>query len=266
MGSCVTIDDCPAGVPRDIYLQVRGDTCYQFVVYRHNTHTAARAYCEQHGGSLVLVKSVDVQEYLYDQLVNNFKVSGKIWIGLNDLATENIYQWEDGTTPVYTDWAGGEGPASTSVTHTANHNTRDCVVIDLVAGGKWKETNCESGSFLIFFSTSESHSYVCQYMARSVVTIVPATSPPVETTLPTTTLPVETTLPTTTPHVETTLPTTTPPVETTLPTTTLPVETTVLTTPVLSDVTTPPCPADFCNTTCSHNRADNVTLCETCDC
>ncbi|XP_059159278.1 macrophage mannose receptor 1-like [Physella acuta] len=165
LGSCATIDDCPAGVPRDRYLQVRGDTCYQFVVYRHNTHTAARAYCEQHGGSLVLVKSVDVQEYLYDQLVNNFKVSGKIWIGLNDLDTENLYQWEDGTTPVYTDWAGGEGPASTSYTHTANHNTRDCVVIDLVAGGKWKETNCESGSFLILFSTSESHSYVCQYMA-----------------------------------------------------------------------------------------------------
>ncbi|XP_059159014.1 perlucin-like protein [Physella acuta] len=241
LGSCATIDDCPAGVPRDRYLQVRGDTCYQFVVYRQSTNTAARAYCEQHGGSLVLVKSVEVQEYLYDQLVNNFQVSGKIWIGLNDLATENLYQWEDGTTPVYTDWAGGEGPASTSVTHTTNHNTRDCVVIDLVAGGKWKETNCESGSFLIFFSTSESHSYVCQYKARSSVVI----------TVPTTSRPVDVPVPTTSFYVDVTVQTTSPPVDVTVPSTSVP---------------TRPCPTFSCNVNCTLYLADNVTLCPLCEC
>lgn len=165
---------------------MRGDTCYQFVVYRQNTHSAARADCEKHGGSLVLVKSGDVQNFLYDQLVNNFKVFSRVWIGLNDIVTENVYQWEDGTTPVYTDWAGGEGPASTSFAHNAYHDTRDCVVIDPLDGGKWKESNCDSGSFLILFSATESHSYVCQYKARSsvVISVQEQTSLPVHVTVP----------------------------------------------------------------------------------
>ncbi|CAL1527109.1 unnamed protein product [Lymnaea stagnalis] len=166
-------DQCPSVLPRDQYLQVRGDFCYQFVVFRKKTHSEAKSDCESRGGTLALVKSPDIQNYLRDQLANTYLHSfDKVWIGLNDIMAENIYQWEDGTSVVYTNWADGEGPSGTGFVHTANHDKRDCVLMDVLSDGRWREVECESGSFLILFSSSETHSYVCQYRARPATVVV----------------------------------------------------------------------------------------------
>ncbi|KAI8744513.1 perlucin protein [Biomphalaria glabrata] len=157
------LDACPAGLPRDQYLQVHGGYCYRFVTFRHATHSAAKSDCESNGGHLVYVRDQETQSYIYDQLAHTYRDSfDKVWLGLNDITTEGVYLWEDGTALSYSNWDYGQGPSSSSF----GHDTKDCVVVDMLSEGKWQENACETSSFLILFSGAESHSYICQYPAR----------------------------------------------------------------------------------------------------
>ncbi|CAL1527105.1 unnamed protein product [Lymnaea stagnalis] len=178
-----TIDNCPANVPRDRFLQVHGDSCYQFVTNRHITHNAAKSDCGRRGGTLALVKTPDIQAYLVHELTHTYNYhTSKFWIGLNDIDKENVYKWEDGSPLSYTAWAQGEGPGATSAYHQENHNENDCVTIDLEYGGKWLEYPCEETTFFFFFSESEEHYYICQYKLSAGATTVFTTSPPVTAT------------------------------------------------------------------------------------
>uniref|UniRef100_A0A2C9K560 C-type lectin domain-containing protein n=1 Tax=Biomphalaria glabrata TaxID=6526 RepID=A0A2C9K560_BIOGL len=161
------INLCPDGPAKDRYLKVHGDFCYQFVVYRKYTHSEAQTDCELQGGSLVLVKTADIQNFVYQQLTTTYNDAyDRVWIGLNDLAQEDHYVWEDGTKlGFYSNWYQGEGPSSTTANHNFTHITRDCVVMDISpsVGGKWRESSCESSAVLLVLSAREAHSYVCQY-------------------------------------------------------------------------------------------------------
>ncbi|CAL1527104.1 unnamed protein product [Lymnaea stagnalis] len=188
-----TLDNCPAGLPRDRFLQVHGDFCFQFVLNRLRTHTLAKADCESHGGTLALVKTPDIQAYLYKELVITYNLHlSKIWIGLNDIDNENIYKWEDGTPLNFTAWDSGEGPNSGSFYHATHHNENDCVVIDLEYDSKWAEFPCDESSSFLFFTDREEHYYICQYKFSASVatsttqssqtTAAPETAPPAATT------------------------------------------------------------------------------------
>ncbi|KAH9509350.1 hypothetical protein Btru_046828 [Bulinus truncatus] len=167
--SSQTVNDCPSSVPRDNHLRVFGDSCFQFVINRQRTHTLARRDCETHGGTLALVKSQTIQDFLYHTLTNDYRdFYDKLWIGLNDIDKEDEFKWEDGTPLSYSNWDGGEGPSSTSWSHSWNHDENDCVVLDVESNGKWGEYPCDESTFLIFFSEDEEHSYVCQYRLASV--------------------------------------------------------------------------------------------------
>nr|KAI8747452.1 collectin-10-like; partial [Biomphalaria glabrata] len=166
-GTTQDINLCPDGPAKDRYLKVHGDFCYQFVVYRKYTHSEAQTDCELQGGSLVLVKTADIQNFVYQQLTTTYNDAyDRVWIGLNDLAQEDHYVWEDGTKlGFYSNWYQGEGPSSTTANHNFTHITRDCVVMDISpsVGGKWRESSCESSAALLVLSAREAHSYVCQY-------------------------------------------------------------------------------------------------------
>ncbi|KAH9509346.1 hypothetical protein Btru_046814 [Bulinus truncatus] len=175
--SQLTTDVCPPHLTRDQYLQVRGGICYQFVVYRALTHTDAKAECEKNGeGSLVLIKDQDTQSYLQNELHNTFHAtSAHFWTGLNDILHENDFVWDDGTRPVYTDWANGGNPGA-----SGNHESNDCVVIDMAAGGKWQVFHCDVRYNFLFLHPAETHNFICEYPIRAAAT----TSQPPNTPAP----------------------------------------------------------------------------------
>ncbi|CAL1527113.1 unnamed protein product [Lymnaea stagnalis] len=89
---------------------------------------------------------------------------GKAWIGLNDIATEDVFVWEDGTKLTYHNFAPGEGIQNTSLTAVVPHPNEDCVIIDVHDNGWWRDYPCDTSSFLIG-TQRESHAYICQYKA-----------------------------------------------------------------------------------------------------
>uniref|UniRef100_A0A2C9JX41 C-type lectin domain-containing protein n=1 Tax=Biomphalaria glabrata TaxID=6526 RepID=A0A2C9JX41_BIOGL len=168
LATCQSTDDCPATIPRDTYLKIFGGFCFQFLVSQKRTHTQARQDCQSRGGTLALVKTQEIQTFLYTALSNDFHESyDKIWIGLNDVDKENEFKWEDGAPLTYSNWHEFSGPNSTSYSHALNHNENDCVVIDTENDGKWAEYPCEQQSFLLFFHEAELHPYICQYVASA---------------------------------------------------------------------------------------------------
>ncbi|XP_005092854.1 uncharacterized protein LOC101852455 [Aplysia californica] len=166
-GSAITLNDCPAALPRDKYLQVHGDSCFRFVLTHYRYFFDAERDCEHEKGTLALVKTFEVQEYLAKELVNTYGVlkNTKVWIGLNDFAKENQFVWEDGTKLVpsaYSNWAPDNGPRDGLI----QHNLEDCVSID-VTTHKWHDHHCTDFLFFIY-----EKPYVCEYKVSA-----PATSP-----------------------------------------------------------------------------------------
>lgn len=157
-GSSQTLNDCPAGIPRDKYLTVHGGVCYDFYVepgYELD-YVSANEDCNSRGGSIVLVKSKDVSDYLINQLIYEYGDASPIWIGLTDKTTEGTYVWEDGT-PLgsdYTNWDPSRN--GTSASH-------DCVYLNPGKNGLWNEDNCEDSFFGLF---AHERPYVCQYRPR----------------------------------------------------------------------------------------------------
>ncbi|KAI8744515.1 macrophage mannose receptor 1 isoform X1 [Biomphalaria glabrata] len=158
VGALQTTDVCPPNLARDRYLQVRGDFCYQFVEYRKVTHSMAQASCERNGGTLALIKDQATQNYIHNQILNTYgHPRQSVWIGLTDITRENHFVWDDGTVPVYTHWDADAGPGS------INHALHDCVVLDMYAGGKWRDIYCDTETLHLSFETEETHVYICQY-------------------------------------------------------------------------------------------------------
>uniref|UniRef100_A0A2C9M9Q7 C-type lectin domain-containing protein n=1 Tax=Biomphalaria glabrata TaxID=6526 RepID=A0A2C9M9Q7_BIOGL len=158
LGALQTTDVCPPNLARDRYLQVRGDFCYQFVEYRKVTHSMAQASCERNGGTLALIKDQATQNYIHNQILNTYgHPRQSVWIGLTDITRENHFVWDDGTVPVYTHWDADAGPGS------INHALHDCVVLDMYAGGKWRDIYCDTETLHLSFETEETHVYICQY-------------------------------------------------------------------------------------------------------
>ncbi|CAL1527112.1 unnamed protein product [Lymnaea stagnalis] len=175
LGSSQSVNDCPAAIPKDTHLQVHGGLCYQFVLTPHKTHTDAKKACEANGGTLAIVSSKAIQDYIYDQVLHTYKSAyGKFWIGLDDIATEDAFVWEDGSAFSYENFAPGQGSQNTSLAGHVTHPNEDCVLIDASDHGRWHDYPCDRSSFL-FVTTVEAHSYICQY-APAGITQAPATT------------------------------------------------------------------------------------------
>ena len=70
----------------------------------------------------------------------------KAWLGLNDLAKEGNYVWNDGAMAKFSNWVYGKtAPESVD---------QDCAVMiqgDKISGGKWKNRRC-----------TERHPFICR--------------------------------------------------------------------------------------------------------
>ncbi|KAK0043299.1 snaclec salmorin subunit A-like isoform X1 [Biomphalaria pfeifferi] len=153
IGMCQTMNECPSNLPKDSHLKVFGGACYQFPLSYSRTHSEAKQNCESQGGTLALVKTQDVQNFLFTTLTNDFRdYFDKVWIGLSDMDKEKEFKWDDGAPLTYSNWG-----------HLSTHDIDDCVLMDLRNDGKWTEYACDQSPFLIFFTQNEKHPYICQY-------------------------------------------------------------------------------------------------------
>ncbi|CAG5134018.1 unnamed protein product [Candidula unifasciata] len=159
-------DNCPPNIARDQFLKVNGVNCYQFVLGYKLDYTTAQQFCTNRGGTLLLVKSKNVTDFIIDQLTFEFSNANKIWIGLSDRDTEAEFLWEDGT-PLgdYTNWGPHSGPSH----NTTTSGIQDCVTFDPNKGGLWEEDVC-SDLFLGLFT--HERPFVCQYRLRGSSTVL----------------------------------------------------------------------------------------------
>ncbi|XP_066271448.1 uncharacterized protein [Branchiostoma lanceolatum] len=92
---------CPSGY------NPHGGSCFK-AYDEYKTYNEAKQVCEDNGGILAMPKDSDVDDFLVE-LRNPW---GGYWIGLNDLATDDEWMWEDGSphdpSADYNRWKAGE--------------------------------------------------------------------------------------------------------------------------------------------------------------
>ncbi|XP_062568970.1 macrophage mannose receptor 1-like isoform X1 [Saccostrea cucullata] len=108
--------------------------CYQFYDKPWSTYTQARSNCQQLGGDLLKIDSIDDRYWLEQQMVMNGHYS-MYFTGLNDQAKEGDYRWADGTpynvsfvnwNQEPNAWNGNEDCAA--ITADYNWNDEDCTI------------------------------------------------------------------------------------------------------------------------------------------
>ncbi|KAH3753415.1 hypothetical protein DPMN_188051 [Dreissena polymorpha] len=89
---------CPSSVPRDGYLFVQEERCYQFVIFQEKYWVDARNDCNNKGGSLVIIKDQQTQQFIMASLGYLGNSKQGIWIGLSDSRKELQWEWVNADT------------------------------------------------------------------------------------------------------------------------------------------------------------------------
>ncbi|XP_068746586.1 uncharacterized protein [Montipora capricornis] len=111
--------------------------CY-FTSEKCTTWANASIVCRSQYANLAEVKTQE--ENVYIQRRHN---GAKAWIGLNDIATEGLFTWVDGTPSTFTFWAQNQ---------PNDFNGEDCVhTLGVNSGYKWNDVDCSS-----------CHQYTCK--------------------------------------------------------------------------------------------------------
>ena len=93
--------------------------------------TDAVTACESLGAVLATVNDATEHDDLY-ALIG----SDDTWIGLNDIAVDETFVWQDGSSASYTNWFGSGNPIS-----PANTNV-NCVKMQANKDGQWNDIGC----------------------------------------------------------------------------------------------------------------------------
>ncbi|XP_049454398.1 macrophage mannose receptor 1-like isoform X1 [Epinephelus fuscoguttatus] len=104
-----------------------------------NTWADAQRACRNDRANLVSMRNVEDQSFVISQL--GYTSTDELWIGLNDIKTEGLFDWSDHSTVSFTSWAFGKPAVSTDL--------KDCVLIR-GENGNWADHVCE-----------EKHGYIC---------------------------------------------------------------------------------------------------------
>ncbi|KAM9349608.1 macrophage mannose receptor 1b [Symphorus nematophorus] len=103
------------------------------------TWSDAQRECRKAGGDLVSIRNVEDQSFVISQL--GFASTDELWIGLNDIRTEGLFDWSDHSAVTFTSWQFGKPAVST--------DAEDCVLIT-GENGNWADRSCD-----------ETHGFIC---------------------------------------------------------------------------------------------------------
>ncbi|XP_076451858.1 ladderlectin-like [Babylonia areolata] len=146
----VSVNDCPANLPRNQYLRTFGNRCYQFVLDHTREFDDAENECRARGGHLVIIRDIATQRFLYNTLRQDLGHDDIVWIGLSDQASEGHFLWGDGTPAKFTYWASGQPGEFGSL--------EDCVAMDTREEGRWHDYSCSD-----WFFSSHHENFICEF-------------------------------------------------------------------------------------------------------
>lgn len=119
---------CPQCIVEPLPAPHVGSAAFCFV---QRGFVEAEADCVDQGGHLIAIHDQGMQDWL---TATAFNIMGSDWwIGLNDIASEGIFGWTDGTPLDYASWNAGE---------PNNAGEEDCVHLPIWAGGNWNDLFC----------------------------------------------------------------------------------------------------------------------------
>ncbi|XP_034038309.1 macrophage mannose receptor 1-like [Thalassophryne amazonica] len=110
-----------------------------FLQRTSKTWSDAQKECRKEGGDLASIHNVEDQSFVISQL--GYASNDELWIGLNDINTEGLFQWSDHSTVTFTSWMFGNPAISTQ--------QEDCVLIK-GQNGNWDDRQCK-----------EKHGFIC---------------------------------------------------------------------------------------------------------
>ena len=96
----------------NVGIQFKYNNIILIVITQGKTWEAAEAYAQSLGGHLAMIKTADMQNYIYNTMLTNPTVAklSTFWIGATDKAKEGEWRWADGTllSSTYSNWNSGE--------------------------------------------------------------------------------------------------------------------------------------------------------------
>uniref|UniRef100_A0A3Q2FV83 Mannose receptor, C type 1b n=1 Tax=Cyprinodon variegatus TaxID=28743 RepID=A0A3Q2FV83_CYPVA len=105
----------------------------------------AQQTCRKEGGDLASIRNTEDQSFVISQL--GYAPTDELWIGLNDIKRERLFDWTDHSKVSFTSWEFGR-PAAAS-------DHEDCVLIR-GESGNWADRDCK-----------EKHGFVCMKTSAS---------------------------------------------------------------------------------------------------
>uniref|UniRef100_A0A8C5WA99 Mannose receptor C-type 2 n=1 Tax=Leptobrachium leishanense TaxID=445787 RepID=A0A8C5WA99_9ANUR len=126
-GFCpVKNDECEAFWDKDSLSHI----CYQFNFQSALSWREAWTSCRQQDAHLLSINEMHEQSYINGLLTG---YSSTLWMGLNDMDTNGVWQWSDGSPLKFLNWEN-EQPS--------NSNDENCAVIRTETSGAWQNRNC----------------------------------------------------------------------------------------------------------------------------
>ena len=124
-----------ARVCDDSAWKTEGNRCYRFYPQDGLSYPQMQALCKRAGGELARIENAK-----QDALATSLVGKSRAFIGLTDSIVEGKFKWQDGTSPVYTNWSPGEP------NDDKDWGGEDCVVINW-GDKKWNDVKCTSSQF-----------------------------------------------------------------------------------------------------------------------
>ncbi|XP_023191646.1 macrophage mannose receptor 1-like [Xiphophorus maculatus] len=107
--------------------------------------SGAQTACRKDGGDLASIRNMEDNSFVTSEL--GYASTDELWIGLNDIKTEGLFDWTDHTTVTFTSWEFGKPQGAT--------NQNDCVLIR-GENGNWADRDCK-----------ENHGFICMKASAS---------------------------------------------------------------------------------------------------
>ena len=108
-----------------------GEHCYE-VSHTSSNWNDARETCLKSGADLASISSLAENDFIKSLSKES------LWIGLNSLENELVYNWSDGTPSTFSFWSPRE----------PNHLSQKCVKF-YIGDGKWLDEYCSGRNFYV---------------------------------------------------------------------------------------------------------------------